>query len=139
MASSPAVPTPGLARATAPHLGAATALCPRAAQQPCSLLCRAGQSRRGSFSSQSTEQSPCQRPRSLAGRGSQVPAALPTAAGQRDTGTNGLNQPVSAWEKSCNNFQLRTNICSQVINSWKMLTDPLLQQREQVPRNECAE
>lgn len=56
-------------------------------------------------------------------------AELPTAPGQSDTVTNGLNQPVSAWEKSCNNFQLHTNIYSQVINSCKMLTDPSLQQR----------
>lgn len=55
-------------------------------------------------------------------------AALLTAPGQSDTLTNRLNQPVSAWEKSCNNFQLHTNIYSQVINSCKMLTDPPLQQ-----------
>lgn len=50
--------------------------------------------------------------------------SLKTAPGWSDMVTNGLNQPVSAWEKSCNNFQLHTSIYSQVINSRKMLTDP---------------
>lgn len=61
-------------------------------------------------------------------RGALPFAALPTEARQSDTVTNGLNQPDSAWEKSCNNFQLHTNIYSQVINSCKMLTDLSRQQ-----------
>lgn len=88
-----------------------------------SLLCQGAQS----LAQSNPIPAPC--------RGSQVPAA----PGQSDTGTNGLNPPRSARQKPCHHFQLHTNICSQVINSWKMLTAPLLQQREQVPCNECAE
>lgn len=72
---------------------------------------------RGSFSCRA-QSNPVPAPLSRAGSGSQVPSALPAAPGQSDTGTNGLNQPVSAWEKSGNNFQLRTKMCRRGADSW---------------------